>query len=113
MVLGIAVFAAVVLVGFKVVPVYFSNYEFEDALKNDALQATYSTHSEEEIRTAIIKRARDFDIDLTAKQVHVARTGLNGTGSISVDVEYSVPINLPGYSTVLEFHPSTQNKGVY
>jgi hypothetical protein len=50
---------------------------------------------------------------LTPKQVHVQRVGSLGTGTLSIDAEYSVPVDLPGYSTTLEFHPSTQNKGVY
>ena len=34
-------------------------------------------------------------------------------GSITIEVDYSVPLDLPGYSTTLDFHPSTKNKGVY
>jgi hypothetical protein len=113
MFLGLAVMAAMVIVGVKVVPVYFNNYEFEDAIKNEALQATYSSRTEEDIRDGVIKRAKDYDIALTAKEVKVSRTGQYGNGSLSIDVNYSVDINLPGYSTTVEFHPSSKNKGVF
>jgi hypothetical protein len=113
MFLGLAVMAATVIVGVKVVPVYFNNYEFEDAIKNEALQATYSSRTEEDIRDAVIKRGKDYDLALTAKEVKVSRTGQNGNGSLMIEVNYAVDINLPGYSTTVEFHPSSKNKGVF
>lgn len=113
LVFGFVVFAIVALVCFKLIPPFFANYELEDAIKTEATQSTYSTRSEDDIRQAIIKEARNYDIALTPKQVHVARIGGFGTGTLAIDAEYSVPVDLPGYSTTLEFHPSTQNKGVY
>lgn len=113
LIFGLAIFGLVILVGVKTIPPYFSNYELEDAIKTEAMNSTYSTHTEEEIRDAVIKQARSYDIALTAKQVHVTRVGGNGTGSISIEAEYSVPIELPGYSTTLDFHPSSKNKGMF
>ncbi len=108
-----ALFVAMAIVGIKIVPVYFSNFQFEDAIKTEALQSTYGSRSEDDIRDTIIKRAREYDIQLTTKQVHVSRTGTNGTGTLSIEADYSVPVNLPGYSTTLDFHPSSKNKGVF
>ncbi|MFY9844852.1 MAG: hypothetical protein WA718_23240 [Terriglobales bacterium] len=113
LIFGFALIAAVVLVCVKLIPPFFSNYEFEDAIKTEATQSTYTNRSEEDIRTSVIKAARGYDIPLTPKQVHVTRVGGFGVGTLAIDAEYSVPIDLPGYSTTLEFHPSTQNKGVY
>ena len=110
---GVGLVVAVALVGIKIVPVYFSNYQFEDFIKEEALHSTYSTRTEDDIRDAVIKHARDYDIDLNAKQVHVSRTGSNGNGSLTIEADYSVPIDLPGYSTTVEFHPSSKNKGVF
>ena len=110
---GVAIFGLVILLGIKIIPPYFSNYEFEDAIKTEALNSTYSTRSEEEIRDAVIKAARSYDIELTAKQVHVSRTGAYGSGTTAIECEYSVPIELPGYSTTIAFNPSTKNRGVF
>ncbi len=108
-----AIFGLVGLVGLKVIPPYFSNYELEDAMKTESVQATYSTRSEDDIRDSIIKQARTLDIALTPKQVKVTRVGGFGNGSLNIEAEYSVPIELPGYSTTLDFHPASKNKGVY
>jgi|SRR5271166_3130592 len=113
LIFALGVLGALVLVGVKVIPPYFSNYELEDTLKTEALQATYSTRTEDDIRDAIIKDARKYDIALTPKQVHVARVGGFATGTLAIEADYSVPIDLPGYSTTIEFHPSTKNKGVF
>jgi hypothetical protein len=110
---GVAIFLVLAVVGFKIIPPYFANYELEDSIKTEALQSTYSTRTEEDIRTAIIKQARNYDIMLTPKQIRVQRMGGFGNGTLTIEANYSVPIDLPGYSTTLEFHPSTKNKGVY
>lgn len=109
----VAILGVLVLVGVKVIPPYFANYELEDTIRTEALQATYSTRTEDDIRNAVIKEARKYEIPLTPKQVHITRTGGIATGTLSIEAEYSVSIELPGYSTVIEFHPSTKNKGVF
>lgn len=113
LIFGVAVFLGLGLVGIKVIPPFFANYQFEDAIKTEATQSTYSTRSEDDVRESIIKQARSYDIPLTPKQVHVTRVGTYGAGTLSIDAEYSVPIELPGYSTTIDFHPSSKNKGVY
>ena len=110
---GVAVMVVVVTICLKLIPPYFSNYEFEDFIKNEAIQSTYGTRSEEEIRESVVKHAREYDIQLTGRQVHVSRTGNSGTGTLTIEAEYSIPVSMPGYSTTLEFHPSSSNKGLY
>jgi len=109
----VAIFGALILAGIKIIPPYFSNYQLEDSIKSEALQSTYSTRTEEDIRNAVIKQARNLDITLTPQQVHVSRSGGYATGTLLIEADYSVPIELPGYSTTIEFHPSTKNKGVF
>ena len=113
LVLGVAIFVALAVVGVKIIPPFFSNYELEDSIKTEAIQSTYSTRTEEDIRETIIKQARNYDIPLTPKQVRVSRMGVFGNGSLNIEAEYSVQVDLPGYSTTLNFHPSSKNKGVF
>jgi hypothetical protein len=111
--LGFAVFGFVALLCYKLVPPVFANYQLEDAIKNDALQATYTAHSEDDIRQVVIKHAHDFDIELEPKDVHVKRTGSYGNGTLTIDAVYTVPVEFPGYAMTIEFHPSSNNKGVF
>lgn len=113
LVLGIGVFAAVILFGLAFVPPFFANYQFEDVLKTEALAATYSTRSEDDIKSSVLKKAKDLDIPLTEKQLRVTRTGTSGSGSLTISADYAVPVSVPGYETTLEFHPTSTNKGLF
>ena len=113
LVLGFGVIVAAVLFGIAFIPPYFANYQFEDQLKTEALAATYTTRTEEEIKTVILRKAKDLDIPLEDKQVKVVRTGNMGTGTLSITADYTIPVSMPGYQTSLEFHASSSNKGVY
>jgi hypothetical protein len=113
LIFGVAIFCAVALFGIKVIPPFFANYQLEDSIKTEATQSTYSTRSEDDIRESIIKQARSYDIALTPKQVHVQRLGGFGQGTLTIEADYSVPVEFPGYATTIEFHPSSKNKGVY
>ena len=113
LILGFGAFIAVIVLGITFVPPYFANYQFEDVLKNEALAATYSTRSEDDIKAVVLKKAKDLDIPVNSKQLRVVRTGTSGAGTLTISADYTVPVNLPGYETALEFHPSSTNKGVF
>jgi len=112
-ILGIFVIVAAVYVGAELVPAYYANYEFEDAIKTEATLATYSTKSESDIRDTVFKKAQELEIPITRDQVRVQRFGLQGTGSISIEAPYVVHVELPGYPMDIHFDASTKNKGVF
>jgi YbbR domain-containing protein len=113
LVLGIAVIVAVVVLGAAIIPPYFNNYQFEDALNSEVLTATYSNKSEEDIRGMVYKRAREMDIPIKPEEIKVQRVGSMGTGSMAVEANYTVHVDLPGYPLDLQFHAATKNKGIY
>ncbi len=101
---GLGVIVAVIYGGAEVIPPYFSNYEFEDSIKEEALHSTYGTKTEDAIRDAVFKKAQD----------QVQRTGSGqGSGTVSIEADYSVHVDLPGYPLDLHFSPSSRNKGVF
>ena len=111
-VFGIGVMVAAILIGVLLIPAYWANYQFEDAIKTEALMSTNSTKTEDAIRDTVFKRAKDLDIPLTKDDIKVQRVGSMGNGSVSIEAPYTVPVNLPGYSMELHFTPTTVNKGV-
>jgi len=112
MFLGLAVIAVSVFIGAKIIPPYFDNYQFRDAVKNEATMDTYTSKTENDIRTEIFRKAQDFDIPVTEEQIHVQRTGMQGRGLIIIQVPYVVHVDLPGYPMDLHFDASTENRGV-
>ena len=111
---GLGVIVAVIYGGAEVIPPYFSNYEFEDSIKEEALHSTYGTKTEDAIRDAVFKKAQDLEIPLTREQIKVQRTGSGqGSGTVSIEADYSVHVDLPGYPLDVHFAPSSRNKGVF
>jgi hypothetical protein len=112
MVSGIVVMVASVYLIAVLAPPFFSNYQFEDAIRTEAQMDTYNTKTEDQIRDSIFKKAQDLDVPVTREQIKVQRSGVTGTGSISIEAPYVVHVSLPGYPLDLNFNPSTRNKGV-
>lgn len=92
---GIFVMVAAVYLIAALAPPYFSNYQFEDALKTESQMTTYTTKTEDAIRDEVFKKAQDLDIPITKEQIKVVRTGVVGTGAVSIEATYSVHVNLP------------------
>jgi len=112
MFVGLFAIAAAVFVGAKVIPPYFGNYQFQDAIKNEATLDTYTSKNENDIRTAVFRKAQDLEIPITEEQIHVQRSGMQGSGLIIIRAPYVVHVDLPGYPMDLHFDASTENRGV-
>jgi len=112
---AIAGFLAIVLViyaGFQIIPPELTNYSFTDDLKNIAMVGGSNPHqTDQDLVEQVMKKAREHDIPLTPEHVTVQRIGSPGAPAVYVAVDYSVPVNLPGYSFTLHFTPSSGNKG--
>ena len=113
MILGLFIMVAAFYVSAKLVPPYFENYQFTDAVKDEATRDSYSTKTEDEIRKAIFKKAQEYDIPIAQDEIGVKRTGLQFNGTVVVTAVYQVHVDLPGYPLDLHFDASTQNKGVF
>ncbi|HTJ86148.1 MAG TPA: hypothetical protein VL349_02725 [Terriglobales bacterium] len=110
---GLFIIAAAFYIAAKLAPPYFNNYEFTDAVKDEATRDSYSQKNEGEIRKAIFKKAQEYDIPLSEDEIVVQRSGLQFNGTIVVRAPYVVHVDLPGYPLDLHFDASTENKGVF
>lgn len=103
--LGFALVVAFGYAAWVLGPAYIANYQFQDDLNTELRFMQNDRKSDDDIKTAIIKKALDAGFVLTPEQIRITR--LNKT--ITVQVDYSVHVDLPGYSTDLQFHPSASN----
>ncbi len=106
---GVGVVAAMVYVAFLLVPPYFNNYQFQDAIESEARLASYGQKSEQEIRDIIAKKANEFSVPLTADQINVQRSG----SEVQISARYTVHVDIPGYPVDLKFEPGTKTKRAY
>ncbi len=105
---GLFVVVAVFYTLYLVVPPYFANYQFEDAINTEARLSAYSQKSADDIKATVIKKAHELEIPIQPEQVQVTRAG----NEITISADYSVHVDLPGYPVDLNFHPATKNKRI-
>lgn len=101
--LGATIFTAV-----KILPPYFNNYQFQDAVQSECRFALggYPKKTEDDVRDEIWKKAQELSIPLTKKDdIQVV---LN-QGNVTISTNYSVPIDLLVYQFTLQFHPHADN----
>lgn len=88
-----------------------ANYSFQDDLRTVALVDSGNMQkTEDDIRTDVLKKAKEDSIPLQAKQVTVQRINTPGISAVYVAADYSVTVNLPGYSFDMHFTPDSGNK---
>ncbi len=73
LVLKLAVVALLAHAGIKIVPVFWSNLRFKDALAEQARFA--GKKSEEELRNRAERTANDLEIPVTAESIGIKKTG--------------------------------------
>ncbi len=105
--LALALFGAVIYLGLKLVPPFFHNWEFQDTIGAVARTATYAQGStEESIRTDVVAKAKEIGVPVTEEQVTVSKANYG----VNIEVNYTVPVELPGYTVKLKFNPVAGNR---
>jgi hypothetical protein len=103
----LVVLAAMAISAVKIVPLYVENYQFQDAINTEAQYALtgYPRKTEDDVRQEIWKKAQDLGIPAKPEDIQLEMS--NGTVSIALD--YSVPVDLYVYQFTLQFHPHADN----
>jgi hypothetical protein len=98
---------AMVFAAIRVVPVYFANYQFQDALNSESRFALtgYPKRNAEDIRDDVMKKAEDLGIPAKRDAIQVNL----GNGTVDISLDYAVPIDLLVYQWTPEFHPHADN----
>jgi hypothetical protein len=103
-IIGLIVFAAVVLAAWNVGPVYVANYTFADKLNEFARMNRYQ-HSDDRIMDLVYKEASKNRID-----TYLGRSGCKintRETSRTIDCEYERTVEvLPGWKHTFRFKPS-------
>jgi hypothetical protein len=111
-VVGFLVIAAVVVGLFQVAPPMLANYSFQDDLKTISMMDSSNLQkSDDDVRNDVIRKAKEHELPIEPKQIAVQRINTPGISAVYITADYSVPINLPGYSFEMHFTPSSGNKG--
>ena len=108
---GFLAILLVVVCCFEVIPPMMANYSFTDDLRNVALMDGGNFQkTDEDVRTDVMRKVKEHDLPIEPKQVTVQRINTPGLTAVYVAADYSVTINLPGYSFDMHFNPNSGNK---
>ncbi len=110
---GLFTIVAVIYLVAELAPPFFSNYQFQDAIKNEAQMGTYSTKSDDAIRDEVFKKAQELDVPIAKEQIKIRRTGSAYNGSVSIEAPYTVHLDLAVYPLDLNFTPASTNRSVF
>jgi hypothetical protein len=100
---GLIVLALGVFIAFKLIPVKVKAAELRQEVVDEAKSA--GTHNDDKIRANILRKAKEDNLPVTEDNIKINR----GNNEISVDVEYTVPIEFPGYTYQWHIHNSATN----
>jgi hypothetical protein len=100
------------IAGWQIGACELANFELRDDMKDLASQLGARigfslANSDDDFRTAVISKATRYNIDLSAEQVTVQRSGDGAKGTIYLRADYTVPIHLPGFNFKMHFTPES------
>ncbi len=110
LVITLMIMAAMIFTAVKVVPVYFANYQFQDAINSESRFALtgYPKRTIEDVRDDIYKKAQELQIPAKREDIQVSMQ----SGYVNISLDYSVPIDLSVYQFSLQFHPHADNHSI-
>jgi hypothetical protein len=107
-ILWTSLFLLLVYVCFKVVPIYFADYQLQDKMLETARYASAFRKPEEEIRDAVFREVQDLEIPAHREDVKIEYNG----HTVRITVHYTVPLDLFFYHTEMHFSPSSENRSI-
>jgi len=105
---GLCVFAFVMSTGWQIASCEFRNYLLKDDLKDVAAMGASrigfdGPGSDDDLRAAVIRRAKDQGIRLVPEQILVRRSGSRDNPVVFIAAKYQARVWLPGFALVFHY----------
>lgn len=106
------VLAAMAFAGVKIVPVYFANYQLQDAMQTEARFAlsSYPKKGADDIRDDIFKKMQELGIPAKKEDIKVIVD--SASGNVDLGLDYTVLIDLKVYQWSKPFHLHADNHSI-
>ena len=96
------ILVALLFAGSQYGPAYYSAFQLNDFIKQEVKFAASSKKTPDNVRKAIVEKAEELNLPVTAEDVQITRRG----AAFQVELEYHYPIDLRVYKHELVFHAS-------
>lgn len=100
---GLALLLLAGLIAYKMIPIKVKAAEMRDVVVDEAKSA--GQHTNKEMTAAILLKAEQLEFPLGEENVVIKRAA----NTVRVDVDYTVPVEFPGYTYQWKFHHSQEN----
>ena len=112
LILGSAVLGLAVITVWQIASCELANLKLHEDLRDltSQLGVRYGyvpPSTDEQLRSDVIREAKEYHIQLEPRQVTVQLTGTAEAPIIYLAADYKVRVKLPGYSFTLHFTPSS------
>ena len=102
-IIGLIILAVGGIIAWKVIPLKVKRAEVRQVIVDEAKSA--GMHGDDRIRKAIIEAAQEDNLPVTDDSIKINR----GNNAITVEVDYVVPIEFPGYTYQWHVHDEQTN----
>jgi len=114
-ILALGAIAWAIAAGYQIGARELANVELQDDMQDLASQTgtrigLSALKNDDELRSAVVLKARRYDIELEPSQVTVEHMGSGYTSTVHLAAGYSAPVTVPGLSFTLHFKPATDKK---
>jgi hypothetical protein len=103
-----AILILIVYSAFKILPIYFANYQLSDKMQETARFAIVNRYTDEQIKDTIYKEIQSLEIPAKREDIKSSST----QSVVRITVDYTVPVDLLFYHMDLHFTPSSENKSI-
>lgn len=100
---GLVVLLVAALAAYRLIPIKVKTADLRDTMMDEARSA--GSHDDGRIHQAILKHAKELELPVGPEQIKIRRA----RAYIYIDIEYSVPVEFPGFTYDWNFHHHTEN----
>lgn len=100
---GLIVLLVAAVLAYKMIPVKVKAADLRDTIVDEAKSA--GQHDEKVIMRNILQKAKELNFPVTEENIKINRKSTY----IIIDVNYVVPVDLPGYTYNWSFHHHAEN----
>lgn len=100
---GVVLLLIAGLIAYKMIPIKVKAADLRDTVQD--LGRSAGTHSDKAISDGIVQKGQQLGLPVTSESVDISR----GAATIKIDVNYTVPVEFPGYTYNWKFNHRTDN----
>jgi len=94
--------------GYKLIPVYFANYQLQDKMREIARFATVNNMTDEKVRDAVFREVKEREIPARREDIKVQMS----QRGVTISLNYTVNVDLILFQRDLQFSPSVENRAL-